>query len=106
MKTHQNHRKLGVTLAILAATVMAGPVPAQKQKKGVPAAPPQLIWPLPPEKPRIKFIAAIYGAADVEPAKKTNFLDRLAGIEKKDIKPGFVKPYGVATDSQGRIYVT
>jgi len=80
--------------------------PAAWAKKKVAPAEVKLVWPLPPEKPRIKFVTAIYGASDIEPAKKANFLDRLAGIQRKDFKPTFVKPYGIATDSQGRIYVT
>ena len=59
-----------------------------------------LVWPLPPEQPRIKFLRAIYGAQDVEPAKKVGFLNRLAGIERKDFKATFIKPYGIATDSR------
>jgi DNA-binding beta-propeller fold protein YncE len=77
-----------------------------KQKKGAPGRPVQLVWPLPPEAPRIKFVTAIYRASDVEPMKKTNFLDRVAGIQKEDFKPTFEKPYGIATDSHNRIYVT
>jgi DNA-binding beta-propeller fold protein YncE len=65
-----------------------------------------LVWPLPPDQPRIRLIQVLHGAADVEPKKKAGFLDRLAGIEKKQFKPSFVKPYGIATDSEGRVYVT
>lgn len=51
-------------------------------------------------------MTAIYRASDVEPNKKSNFLDRVAGIQKMDFKPTFQKPYGIATDSHHRIYVT
>ncbi len=92
----------GLTLLLMACPAVAK---AAAKKKG-PAKPVNLVWPLPPEKPRIKYVTSIYGAADVEPVKKAGFLDRVAGIQKKDIKPGFEKPHGVATDSHGRIYIT
>ena len=84
------------------------PAPARAGGKRKEDAPKNinLVWPVPPDKPRIKYVGSIYGAGDVEPAKKAGFLARLAGIEKSDIKPGFVKPYGIATDSKGRIYVS
>ncbi len=99
-------RKKG-TIAGLALLLMACPVVAKAaaKKKG-PAKPVNLVWPLPPEKPRIKYVTSISGAEDVEPVRKAGFLDRVAGIQRKGIKPGFEKPHGVATDSHGRIYVT
>lgn len=91
----------GVLVLLLPMAAWAGGKKKQEAPKNV-----NLVWPVPPDKPRIKYVTSIYGAGDVEPAKKAGFLDRLAGIEKSDIKPGFVKPYGIATDSKGRIYVT
>ena len=82
----------------------AGAVQAKTKKQAAPHV--NLVWPLPPEKPRIKYIASIHGASDVEPAKKANFLDRLAGIQKVDFKPYLMKPFGIATDSKNRIYVS
>jgi len=92
----------GLSLLLLACPAVAKDA---GRKKG-PAKPLNLVWPLPPEKPRIKYVGSIYGAGDIEPIKKANFLDRLAGIQKKDFKLDFEKPHGVATDSRNRIYVT
>ena len=94
---------VGVSLLalLLPAPARAGGKKKEEAPKNI-----NLVWPVPPDKPRIKYVGSIYGAGDVEPAKKAGFLDRLAGIEKSDIKPGFVKPYGIATDSKGRIYVS
>ena len=94
--------------ASLALLLLLGPTvvePAWAKKKAEPRKTPTLVWPLPPEKPRLKYVGSIYGAADIEPAKKASFLDRLAGIGRQDFKLTFVKPYGIATDSHGRIYV-
>jgi DNA-binding beta-propeller fold protein YncE len=99
-------RMKGTVAAISLLLLAAGAVQAKTKKEAAPSKPVQLVWPLPPEKPRIKFIGAIYGAADFEGVKKANFLDRLAGVQKTDIKPFFLKPYGIATDSKNRIYVS
>ena len=103
-KTSQTRKKgiiAGLSLLLLLAP--ASSRAANKHKTALKM--PTLVWPLPPEKPRIKFVQAIYGAGDVEPAKKGNFLDKVAGIQRGDFKRTFSKPYGIATDSHGRIYV-
>jgi DNA-binding beta-propeller fold protein YncE len=94
---------LGLTL-LLGAGCVTSAWAGKKDK--APAKPVQLVWPLPPEKPRIKFVTEIRGASDVEAVKKQNFLDRMAGIQKQDFKPSFIKPHGIATDSKNRIYVS
>jgi DNA-binding beta-propeller fold protein YncE len=98
--------RLLAMFGVLLTLVLAAGRPASAKKKASPAKALTLVWPLPPEQPRIKFVRAIYGAADIIPPKKVNLLDRVAGIKKLDFKPGFVKPYGIATDSHDRIYVT
>jgi len=105
--TPQNaSKRLLAMLGVLLAFGLVAGRQASAKKKAPPARALTLVWPLPPEQPRIKFVRAIYGAADVVPAKKVNLLDKVAGIKKLDFKQGFVKPYGIATDSHDRIYVT
>lgn len=97
--------KMGAVAAIgVLLLFAAGAVQAKSKKQN--AANVNLVWPLPPEKPRIKYVGSIYGAANIEGTKKANFLDRLAGIQRRDFKPYFVKPFGIATDSRNRIYVS
>lgn len=60
-----------------------------------------LVWPLPPDEPRIKYIDYIRGSMDI--VKKKKLTETLFGEERFDV---FVKPYGVTVDRQGRIYVT
>jgi hypothetical protein len=81
--------------AISALLLFAASAVQAKTKKPVAPNNLTLVWPLPPEPPRIKLIRSIYGAADVEPIKKANFPDRVAGIQIKNFKPGFAKPFGV-----------
>lgn len=99
-------REFGAALVLFLLMSPALPELAWAKKKVGPQKPLTLVWPLPPDKPRIKYVTSIYGAADVEPARRANFLDRVAGIERRNFKPAFVKPYGIATDSHDRVYVT
>jgi DNA-binding beta-propeller fold protein YncE len=93
-----------------------------KDKKKKEVAPPKaeplidtskLVWPAPPDLTRIRYVAQLLGQkaenAPVKP-KKSGWMDRLAGIETQNAmlpKPVHVlaKPYGVAVDSAGKIYV-
>lgn len=59
-----------------------------------------IVWPMPPEQPRIAYVRSYHGETDF---KKTNILNTLIG--KKNLYFDFGKPYGVAA-SDGRIYVT
>ncbi len=61
-----------------------------------------LVWPLPPDEPRIKFVDMIASSLDFGKTKG-GISSALFGEE--DVE-GFNKPYGVAVDAQGRIYVT
>lgn len=54
--------------------------------------PPELYWPFPPEKPRIKFVDMIVGSIDVTGVRSGKFSRLLFGEEKEVtfIKPSFV----------------
>ncbi|HZT71159.1 MAG TPA: 6-bladed beta-propeller [Terriglobia bacterium] len=124
-------RKRWVILALAVATVVSG-IPSQsKTKKNKRsgeqiAGPPtvtfdasKIVWPSPPEIPRVKFQGILLGqkidwAALKTPAKPhRSWMDRLAGIQPDQQirnfqqKIGFqlMRPYGVAVDSDGNIYV-
>jgi len=63
---------------------------------------PELFWPMPPEKPRIKFVDTIIGSLDAtsKMAKVKSFFAGDDGGENK-----FVKPFGVAAWN-GKMFVT
>ncbi len=66
--------------------------------------PVDLAWPLPPEKPRIKFIRAISSSEDfVKKEAVTKMMDSIFGDIVVDT---LGKPYGIAVDRMGRVYVT
>ena len=65
---------------------------------------PSIVWPDPPEAPRIHFVNSITKPGDLEIA--SNSLQRLIYFWEDDKeKSRIVKPYGIETDSAGRFYV-
>jgi len=93
------------SLFIPLATPAGAPKPGKKNYRPTTLAT-DLVWPLPPEKPRFRFVREIRGASDVQALPKTTKLQRIAGVRKVVFSPTFGKPFGVATDSKHRIYVT
>ena len=77
----------------------------------------KLVWPGPPNVPRIRYINYLAGQkfdttpADQQPKPKQTWMDRLAGTQpEKDKKLKqmpfqLLGPYGMATDSKGNFYV-
>jgi DNA-binding beta-propeller fold protein YncE len=79
----------------------------------------KLVWPQPPEIPRVKYVSYFAGMKfDKEDATapkkkpKQSWMDRLAGSQSQDEKftpKNFpfqlLGPYGMAVDSKGRLYV-
>ncbi|RME26317.1 MAG: 6-bladed beta-propeller [Deltaproteobacteria bacterium] len=64
----------------------------------------EMVWPLPPDPPRIKFIRSVSSSDDVAGGGTT--LDRLAeALAGQEEKIRIKKPYGVAADSRGRLFV-
>ncbi len=66
----------------------------------------ELVWPAPPETPRIKFVKEISKPSDVGKGKAASnkLAEALLGVTSKDAKI-LVKPYGIHADSNGRVYV-
>jgi streptogramin lyase len=75
------------------------------------ADPSKLMWPPPPDVPRIKFLQTVFGEESLNPSvtkkKKASMLDKMAGVSlpAESTKPRTRGPYGVAGDSKGHIYV-
>ena len=66
--------------------------------------PADLVWPLPPEKPRIKFLESIQTTNDIERPSIWKRLSRL--ITGKRTVARLAKPYAVHMDRRGRLLVT
>jgi len=80
-----------------AAVLLAAGCASQKE-----AVPPDLVWPLPPEKARVRFVETVRSSTDVEPSATSGLMKLLTG---DDAATGFTKPYGVHVDTEGRLYV-
>lgn len=62
-------------------------------------APLALVWPLPPDAPKIRYLGAIRSGSDIGATKTSS-------KENEAIAAAPIKPYGVAVDGDGRIYMT
>ena len=69
-------------------------------------APAQLTWPLPPDKPRVKFLRELSNNFDIETKKKKSWVDKVVGNGDPNRIELFEKPAGIATDSRGRVIFT
>lgn len=83
----------GLIATLLMGVVACAPAPERKKI--------DLVWPLPPDEPKIKFVDMISSTLDL--GKKTGLAETLFGEERIE---AFNKPYGVAVDKEGKIYVT
>lgn len=95
-----HHRFLvaGAALAILLLAPLRV-IPGPKKRVD-----PLRLWPSPPERARIQFVEAFSSPADLH-LKRTSFfkglLKKALGLETRT--PSMLMPYGVVTDSRGRI---
>ena len=83
----------------------AQPAAAGRKKDDKLVAPTNLVWPLPPDKPRVKFLVSYSSNYDIEPRKKRSWVDKMVGNGDPNVTEMFDKAAGVASDSKGRIYV-
>jgi DNA-binding beta-propeller fold protein YncE len=64
----------------------------------------KLVWPGPPDLPRIRWVNMIRSAKDILPPKKQSIWKRLAGAPD-EAESDFNNVAGIAVDSRGRIYL-
>ena len=88
---------------ILAVILFLGPEACVKDTNIAKESLPDIVWPKPPEIPRIRFVGAVSKPQDLQirPGVFRRFFDYLIG--KTEVP--MVAPYGVETDSAGRLYV-
>lgn len=103
-RTTKTTRLLRLALVLAA---LPGLLAANDKKNQSPAMDKsQLIWPLPPDKPRVKFLQELSNNFDIETKKKKSWVDKMVGNADPNQVETFDKPAGIATDSQGRIIFT
>lgn len=64
-----------------------------------------LVWPPPPELPRIRYIGEVKNADSLEETSSP-FLDIFLGKKSAERENQLIKPYYAASDGKGRIYVS
>jgi DNA-binding beta-propeller fold protein YncE len=89
----------------LATAIAAGSLNANKKTPPPVKKPVNLVWPLPPQKPRIKFVDYLANNTDVEPPKQKGWLQKLINEDTSSNLIGMKQPAGIAVDSKDRIYV-
>jgi DNA-binding beta-propeller fold protein YncE len=93
------------TLAGLIACTMTPGIGAAEDKNKAAPAPAALVWPLPPDPPRIRFVTAYHGVDDFK-KKKSRWKSMLLGPEAQQKVDQLMKPYGVVAAKDGRVFVT
>src|SRR5919206_1123868 len=92
------------SIALAAAFIACGSLAAAAADKKK-AAEPTLVWPLPPDPPRIRFVTA-YRAVDDFKKKKGGWKSMLLGADAQQRVEQLMKPYGIAVAKDGRVFVT
>jgi len=89
----------------LAVVLSAGATAASDKQnaQAAAAASTQLMWPLPPDKPRVKFLQELGSNLDIETRKKKSWVDKMVGNPDPNRVEWFEKPAGIAVDSHGRV---
>jgi DNA-binding beta-propeller fold protein YncE len=116
VKTHQSFCRIaGISIAgiLISCLGLSADDKPKTSKKNLPKAtqpapgPSGLIWPLPPDPPRVRWVAQYMDMAKVKQpvVKKSSWLDKLTGAKTLDERLELRKPYGVTTDKRGRIFV-
>jgi DNA-binding beta-propeller fold protein YncE len=67
--------------------------------------PTDLVWPLPPEQPRIRYVRSIRSNEDIGATDEVDVTSTLLGSKEKETEQRLRKPYGVHADRNGRIFV-
>jgi DNA-binding beta-propeller fold protein YncE len=97
---------MAAAIALLLAMSPLATDARQKQKKTARAETP-LVWPLPPERPRVRFVTTYRGLDDFKTKKNSRWRSMLLGPEEGGQSlETLVKPYGVAAAPDGRVFVT
>ncbi len=90
----------GAASAVLLISGCAGQAPVKEVTQEAQAP----VWPAPPEQPRVRYLGSLKSLEDVAGKEQKSLRDILMGKETVD-RANLIKPYGVHSDSKGRVYV-
>lgn len=87
-----------VSAALIATLVLAAGCASAPERSSW--DPTKLVWPLPPDKPRVTYVGSLSSEFDVAPP---SFADTVLA---EAVPAVMTKPFGVTSDSAGRVYVS
>ena len=96
-------RRASLILAFAAVLIGGDRSTAADKKK--PGPPPTLVWPLPPDSPRIRYVTSYHGLTDFKKSG-TKWKALLIGPDTDQPTTQLMKPYGIAVARDGRVFVT
>jgi DNA-binding beta-propeller fold protein YncE len=96
-------RRKSSCMTLVAILLMIMSLSCHQRVETEPAPIPLLVWPKPPEVPRIRFLKAVTWPEDMDirAGLFRRLFDYIAGKQET----GMISPYGVETDTSGRLYV-
>ena len=109
MIMREKHRQLGLFILVVFSIIVTGAIAHAQSSQGVTfgqRSSTRLVWPLPPEKPRIQFLYAFSGKEDfhIEKPWWKRVINFLFGGANETAH--LIRPQGITVDEDGRIYVT
>ena len=96
---------VALAAALILCRAPLGSEAAQNKNQKAANAEAALVWPLPPDPPRIRFVTAYHGIDDFK-KKPGRWKSILLGPETQQPVDRLMKPYGVAAANDGRVFVT
>ena len=91
-------------ILVLFLILLAGCSSAPKSTDTADSSDSEHVWPAPPAKPRIRYVGSLRSTESVTGTQKQSLKDWFLGTKEEE-KLALVKPYGVHSDSEGRVYV-
>ena len=102
--TYQKRLLLQIIVLISIITLVSGcasPGPSSHDLQGQAE---NYVWPAPPEKARIRYLGSLKSSDSFDSDQGMGLREWFLGKEEEESR-ALIKPYGVHSDSQGRVYV-
>lgn len=101
----EKHLVITGSYVLILGLILFYPGCGGQQRKQSPELNTPLVWPEPPEKPRIRYVGAILTEDDL--GKEASWLEGLGELLFGKKKIGvLIAPYAVAVDHDGRVFIT
>jgi sugar lactone lactonase YvrE len=99
-------RNRALLLALLGCLPLLTGCASSAREKAPAASAVDIVWPMPPDPPRVRFVEALDSDRDVKGRTKRNLKEILFGIDPERLAVRLARPMAITSDSRGRILVT